>query len=48
MKSESETHWMTQLNETNDKFTYNEKINEAEYEVDPNEFMDEDLVKNLQ
>lgn len=49
MKSESETHWMTQLNEaTNDKFTYNEKIKEDEYEIDANEFLDEDLVKNLE
>ena len=48
MKSESETQWMTQLNETNEKFSYNEKINEDEYEADSNEFMDEDLVKNLQ
>ena len=48
MKSESESHWMTQLNEANEKLTYNERINEDEYEVDTKDFVDEDLVKNLQ
>ena len=48
MKSESESHWMIQLSDANDKLNYNEKIKEDEYEIDANEFADEDLVKNLQ
>lgn len=48
MKSESESHWIAQLNDANDKLNYNEKINEDEYEIDAKDFTDEDLVKNLQ
>jgi hypothetical protein len=36
-----------QLNESNDKFNYNEKINEEDYEFEADDMPDEDVVKNL-
>ena len=47
IKSESDNKWNLQLNESNDKFNYNEKINEEDYEFEADDIPDEDVVKNL-
>ncbi|CAF0827567.1 unnamed protein product [Brachionus calyciflorus] len=47
IKSETESRWFSHLNESNGGKEGNDIINENEYEIDENDFNDEELVKEL-